>query len=366
MDRPIPAFYCCYLLRSTVRHQSLYVGSTPNPIRRLKQHNGDTKGGAVRTARQNLRPWEMTCLVTGFPSKIAALQFEWAWQNTHQTRHIAPEERITQTISRPKSSPRTRRSRRRPGLPRMSLTDKLANLNILLNAKSFQRWPLQVRFFATDVHKFWLRTKAQTILVDKRDIKVSLEDTTTLPLQPGTSETTQTIAEPTVARGIQALDFTYAYIKPSLENSLKQSGKPDVMLPLNGNCPSCHASMSWADLMLDLSLRMRGNKETTALFKERRKGKKTSSNETVQAPAEDDDVTEAEADDDLDEDEFRLLTENAEEPTDDEWKVIDDETSSAKPSVTPKRGRKPGKKSSAKPSPRVVQDSDWSDAEVLD
>lgn len=74
--KPIPAFYACYLLRSTIRHASLYIGSTPDPARRLAQHNGAAKGGAKRTARGNLRPWEMVLLVEGFMSRVGALQFE--------------------------------------------------------------------------------------------------------------------------------------------------------------------------------------------------------------------------------------------------------------------------------------------------
>ncbi|KAG0325667.1 hypothetical protein BGZ99_000315 [Dissophora globulifera] len=54
---PLERFYCCYLLASTVpRYKNHgYVGSTPDPIKRLRQHNGDLTQGAKKTSKK--RPW---------------------------------------------------------------------------------------------------------------------------------------------------------------------------------------------------------------------------------------------------------------------------------------------------------------------
>ncbi|EKM57134.1 uncharacterized protein PHACADRAFT_172822 [Phanerochaete carnosa HHB-10118-sp] len=84
----VPPFYACYLLRSvkTSKSMATYIGSTPSPPRRIRQHNGEITQGARKTERN--RPWVMQMIVCGFPSKLAALQFEWAWQHPHISRHL--------------------------------------------------------------------------------------------------------------------------------------------------------------------------------------------------------------------------------------------------------------------------------------
>ena len=54
-----------------------YAGVSPDPVKRLRKHNGEISGGAKYTASKGTG-WEHICLVKGFPTKIEALQFEWA------------------------------------------------------------------------------------------------------------------------------------------------------------------------------------------------------------------------------------------------------------------------------------------------
>lgn len=54
-----------------------YAGVSPDPERRLRQHNGEISGGAKYTTSKG-PGWKHVCIVTGFRTKIEAMQFEWA------------------------------------------------------------------------------------------------------------------------------------------------------------------------------------------------------------------------------------------------------------------------------------------------
>jgi predicted GIY-YIG superfamily endonuclease len=59
-----------------------YAGVSPDPIKRLKKHNGELSGGAKYTLSKG-KGWEHICLVHGFQTKIESMQFEWAVKHVH-------------------------------------------------------------------------------------------------------------------------------------------------------------------------------------------------------------------------------------------------------------------------------------------
>ncbi|KAB5575566.1 hypothetical protein GE09DRAFT_1092519 [Coniochaeta sp. 2T2.1] len=317
LSRPIPPLYTVYILRSTVNHASLYIGSTPSPPRRLKQHNGEAKGGAARTSRNKLRPWEMVALVSGFPSAVAALKFEWAITNPHLSMHIPSPARISISTQRKKNG--------QPRRPRASMTSIMSNLHLLLGVPSFARWPLRLHFFSRDAHTAWEKWRATAKEPMRRSIAILTDfgSGDAVAAKPASSAAMETEGEASTAEptpwGIHALPLDYAPMKDYVAKGrdvftferegdcvvckghmppgeglyalcsndgcegvghvacwsrhLLPEGEKESILPVEGTCPKCNGPVRWGDMMTELTLRMRGQKEVDKLLKKKREVK---------------------------------------------------------------------------------------------
>jgi predicted GIY-YIG superfamily endonuclease len=64
--------WCVYLLVN--ERGRTYVGSTTDPLRRLRQHNGELTGGARSTNQKG--PWKLYCYLSGFQTRSEACRWE--------------------------------------------------------------------------------------------------------------------------------------------------------------------------------------------------------------------------------------------------------------------------------------------------
>ena len=130
----VEKFYCVYLLNSLQHKGSTYIGSTNDPARRLRQHDGIISKGACQTKKSANRPWEMALFVHGFPTKAMALKFEHAWQHCYQSRFT----KIKHVEWKMKKS------------NNRGMLLKINALKLLLNNEHFAQFDLEVVVFNTD------------------------------------------------------------------------------------------------------------------------------------------------------------------------------------------------------------------------
>ena len=73
-----------YILKE-INGKKTYVGYTNNLERRIRQHNGEIKGGAKYTQGKK---WEYFAHISNFPNKIIALQCEWKLKHSNKIPSI--------------------------------------------------------------------------------------------------------------------------------------------------------------------------------------------------------------------------------------------------------------------------------------
>lgn len=297
----------------------------------------------------------MVCIVSGFPSNIAALQMEWALHNPHLSRHIDNEKRISFAVTKVKTNAKTGKTRRKPGRPTTSLLEKLSNLHLLLRAPYFSQWPLEVRFFSEDVYRSWqswcervdeqLDPSLNVMLDLPQPREVEVEDITS-GQRPSKRRKTDLIGK----GGIDGIDPTYAQLLDvlqkgrfildegdgqqctlcastlNLENDLYticpskkcrslthirclakhflMTTPGESLVPKRGKCPTCQSPLEWLELMKEVSLRARGQKDIQKVLSKRGKTAAATAADILESESEgepyDPTDTEGEADDDAD------------------------------------------------------------------
>ncbi|KAJ3165773.1 Structure-specific endonuclease subunit SLX1 [Geranomyces variabilis] len=255
-----PHFYGCYLLRSQKARckDFAYVGSTPNPIRRLRQHQGEIKGGAKHTERH--RPWDMVCVVFGFPNKYAALQFEWGWQRPHLSRHF--------TALYPGAYKGTRAEQKIP--------IKLRVLSDMLHLEQWARWPLNIHFTCPEVARAFaslptpppphipvavgpladIAAGSALNVKDNAAVRAPMDAAgCVVCLEPVSYDIAADFLTcgasrcPMVGHLVCLSSWFLAEEAEHRTKAQRAKGPHSELLPVSGSCPLCRAKLRWGDMV---------------------------------------------------------------------------------------------------------------------
>ncbi|XP_075146113.1 mediator complex subunit 31 isoform X1 [Haematobia irritans] len=241
-------FYGVYLLCSHSPEKryngKCYVGFTVNPNRRINQHNkGKDFGGAKKTSQKG--PWKMVMIIHGFPNNIAALQFEWAWQQPSLS-------------SRLKLFPELKRK-----LPKESYFQyNFRILSRMLNVGPWNRLPLIVQWLESDYECDFnitslppkhMRIVSGKIALEKTRItKNHIESLPKAIWAPECHLCMEPIHNPDQSR-IGCLNnfckltcHIICLANHMLASDATQSGH---YIPITGECPLCESSLLWIELL---------------------------------------------------------------------------------------------------------------------
>jgi structure-specific endonuclease subunit SLX1 len=241
-------FYGCYLLESLnpeAPKGKSYIGFTVDPVRRLRQHNGDlSRGGAKRT--KSLRPWRIVCIINGFRSKVQGLQFEWTWQHPLLSRMVRGEVMFAKI----KDCKLTSRGRQRE----CKVDSNLKILGIILSSSPWNMMPLTVTFFGSDTEQKIREIIPKSIGLEFRsDIQAFAESTgSENRFQGDHCEYECAFCESKYVgaqcRIVRCLDCQSSF-HARCAASCFRSGGVSLIPSENGQCPVCGKLVLWSDFV---------------------------------------------------------------------------------------------------------------------
>ena len=291
-----------------------------------------------------------------------------------------------------------------------------------------------MRFFCKDIHRSWQKWTATLESEIHRDVRVSLDlgecgrhSMEKPPNSPVFKTKTENHDPASSRRGIEGLNVSYTFLKSHMEKShllladrkknscavctsmiqpleattlvcprndcasishlpclarrfMDEEGQSNLVVPTVGTCPGCSSKLPWIDLVQEMSVRTRDEKETARLMRKAKKispktmkAKRVLSSDLIEESTNDEasehiHYLESDANSDHSLSSVlhgSLLDEEWDKSCDDDEDVMSVSSAASTGVVFPRLENRQSWNETISVLQRVIEDSEWDDAEVL-